>query len=461
MDDRNIHAHILIPDRQLSGEGFAKTKPQKNRTKLRDELNAYRLSWETLANRHLERHGHDARIDMGRTRDGDSIHLGKAAKGMEGRGVETDRGNVRRERDALAAARAEVAELEALQRDAFHRQGQERAGAAWDGEYTPGVEADLQSREDRMSPEQARAQWAAQLRNLEDTSATYDRDLAGKKSAPVHGSEASRPHEREAQRSWTKQDGGWDGLTREQQGNARRSWEAWTLSRGGQGGFDLPDYVAYVQTREAARKVAERPAPASKLKPTSPGGSPDVADERRAWASRLRDMDAQPPGPVRSPPPIAQKAKVRSQGRAIQVDQPALAHLRAAVAAGRSRLRTLGAKLEGVFGAVMARINARNATPGGGSARDDTSSRKVNAEIAAEARAQARAETARKAHVDREIAREFDKQQDERERQEAHRVKHSMWKEELRLSEAEAAAERLRQSIERPQTPDQGREWTP
>jgi hypothetical protein len=61
-DSRNIHLHILVPLRKIEGESFGNkvryTKPQ-----LIAQTKAWRQSWAKLANRHLKRYGHQARID--------------------------------------------------------------------------------------------------------------------------------------------------------------------------------------------------------------------------------------------------------------------------------------------------------------------------------------------------------------------------------------------------------------
>ena len=70
-DARNIHAHVMVVRRKLDGSEFVRTKErydtfgEKQAAKEADLL-AMRQSWENLANRHLERYGHEARIDMGR-----------------------------------------------------------------------------------------------------------------------------------------------------------------------------------------------------------------------------------------------------------------------------------------------------------------------------------------------------------------------------------------------------------
>ena len=93
-DDRNHHAHIMVTMRTLDGDGFALRKdPSMNR---REQLGEWREQWAHLANRHLERHGHEARIDhrslkqQGIEREA-GIHLGYAANEMAQRGAQSDR----------------------------------------------------------------------------------------------------------------------------------------------------------------------------------------------------------------------------------------------------------------------------------------------------------------------------------------------------------------------------------
>jgi hypothetical protein len=93
-DDRNHHAHIMVTMRTLGGDGFAAKKdPSMNR---REQLGEWREQWAHLANRHLERHGHEARIDhrslkqQGIDREA-GVHLGYAANEMAQRGAQSDR----------------------------------------------------------------------------------------------------------------------------------------------------------------------------------------------------------------------------------------------------------------------------------------------------------------------------------------------------------------------------------
>jgi len=92
-DQRNNHAHLLVTRRTLGPDGFAATKDWKRNPQ---ELAEWREQWANLANRHLERHGHDARIDhrslkeQGIDREA-GVHLGYAANEMAQRGAQSDR----------------------------------------------------------------------------------------------------------------------------------------------------------------------------------------------------------------------------------------------------------------------------------------------------------------------------------------------------------------------------------
>jgi len=61
-DDRNFHAHILVPLRKIEGESFSK-KDRYTKQQLSQKITGLRRSWATLTNRHLKRYGHTARID--------------------------------------------------------------------------------------------------------------------------------------------------------------------------------------------------------------------------------------------------------------------------------------------------------------------------------------------------------------------------------------------------------------
>jgi hypothetical protein len=88
-DKRNHHAHMMITMRTCDREGFA-AKKDRSLNNI-DQLATWREKWAELANRHLERHGHDARIDhrsleaQGIERE-PQIHVGVAAQAMSERG---------------------------------------------------------------------------------------------------------------------------------------------------------------------------------------------------------------------------------------------------------------------------------------------------------------------------------------------------------------------------------------
>ncbi|WP_285295714.1 MobQ family relaxase [Aureimonas altamirensis] len=115
------HAHVMLTMRTLTGDGFG---PKNRDWNDRDQLGDWRAAWEGHANRALERHGHEARIDH-RTLDaqreaaterGDlpqaaaldrepQPKLGMAASGMERRGRESERGGDWRASQARNAER--------------------------------------------------------------------------------------------------------------------------------------------------------------------------------------------------------------------------------------------------------------------------------------------------------------------------------------------------------------------
>lgn len=88
----NHHAHILLTLREIDRDGFGKRLPECDQK----EVQRLRAGWEKLANRYLERHGHEARIDR-RTLKEQGIdreptrHRGPQVDAMQRRGIETDR----------------------------------------------------------------------------------------------------------------------------------------------------------------------------------------------------------------------------------------------------------------------------------------------------------------------------------------------------------------------------------
>lgn len=108
-EERNYHAHILVTMRSIGPDGFG---PKVREWNDEAQLEQWRERWEHMANKQLERHGHDARIDR-RTLEAQGIdrqpttHRGPHVDAIERRGVEAD--NTRENYDR----RAELAELRA------------------------------------------------------------------------------------------------------------------------------------------------------------------------------------------------------------------------------------------------------------------------------------------------------------------------------------------------------------
>lgn len=117
-DQRNYHAHILCSTRRLTADGFGEKTRELDDLKT-GEVGYWRQRWAELANEHLERHGHTARIDhrslaaQGIDRE-PTQHLGPAATGYERRTGEPSW--LRQVREAEAAqARLEAAAQAAAQ----------------------------------------------------------------------------------------------------------------------------------------------------------------------------------------------------------------------------------------------------------------------------------------------------------------------------------------------------------
>lgn len=97
-DERNVHAHILMPTREMGADGTfgAKLRVLDDRASGPAEIEAIRVAWEEMANRALAAAGVDARIDrrslveQGITDRPPSWHRGPGATALERRGVRTE-----------------------------------------------------------------------------------------------------------------------------------------------------------------------------------------------------------------------------------------------------------------------------------------------------------------------------------------------------------------------------------
>ena len=125
-DDRNVHAHILMPTREIGADGAFGAKLRiLNGPTAAAEITAIRESWAELANHALEAANVQARIDHRSLAEqgverAPTVHLGPAATGVERR---TGQVSQIRERAEEAARQAEQARAEILaeQRSAADR----------------------------------------------------------------------------------------------------------------------------------------------------------------------------------------------------------------------------------------------------------------------------------------------------------------------------------------------------
>lgn len=105
-DERNHHAHVLLTTRRLGPDGFGeKTRELDDKKSGPDLITEWRRRWAETMNMALERVGVEARVDhrsLAAQGDGrlPGIHLGPHVAAMERRGIQTDRGNIHRARQA-------------------------------------------------------------------------------------------------------------------------------------------------------------------------------------------------------------------------------------------------------------------------------------------------------------------------------------------------------------------------
>jgi len=131
-DERNHHAHLMVTMRTLGPDGFAAMKDRSLNSK--EQMVAWREQWANLANRHLERHGHEARIDhrslaaRGIEQE-PTIHLGYAANEIAQRGGQSDRMDELRAILARNEIRLDMKELAAELRQLEAQQAKEQKAA--------------------------------------------------------------------------------------------------------------------------------------------------------------------------------------------------------------------------------------------------------------------------------------------------------------------------------------------
>ncbi|WP_456275063.1 MobQ family relaxase [Bacillus sp. AK031] len=99
-DKENPHAHVMLTTREMTVEGFGPKNRDWNKKEL---LEQWREEWTNHANKALEKEGIQDRIShLSHEARGleqlPTVHLGYVAHEMEKRGVQSDRGNINRER---------------------------------------------------------------------------------------------------------------------------------------------------------------------------------------------------------------------------------------------------------------------------------------------------------------------------------------------------------------------------
>ncbi|MGE6868778.1 MobQ family relaxase, partial [Lysinibacillus fusiformis] len=104
-DKENPHAHVMLTTREIDDDGFGAKNRDWNKREL---LEQWRAEWSNHANQALERAGFQERIshlshDARGLEQLPTIHLGHVAAEMEKRGVETEKGNVNRDRQEYNA----------------------------------------------------------------------------------------------------------------------------------------------------------------------------------------------------------------------------------------------------------------------------------------------------------------------------------------------------------------------
>lgn len=99
-DLNNPHAHVMLTTREITPDGFG---PKNRDWNDRGVLEQWREEWANHANKALEKEGIQERIShLSHEARGieqlPTVHLGHIAHGMEKRGIESERGNVNRDR---------------------------------------------------------------------------------------------------------------------------------------------------------------------------------------------------------------------------------------------------------------------------------------------------------------------------------------------------------------------------
>ena len=194
-DERNVHAHLLVSTRGVDAQGFKATKTEEQHYRhlyRRQYVTDLRERWEAAANHHLQRHGHEARIDH-RTLAAQGIeraptlHLGPGDSRRERQGERSAAGEVNREAVAKNAERAR----QALDQAHAERHGERETAPAAAGApkaerapiaHTQANPAPSGQERGRAAPSEDSAAKDAEIRAIEAWRAGVEREWAGQGS---------------------------------------------------------------------------------------------------------------------------------------------------------------------------------------------------------------------------------------------------------------------------------------
>ncbi|MGG3927414.1 MobQ family relaxase [Metabacillus fastidiosus] len=130
-DPNNPHFHVMLTTREITPDGFGKKNREWNDRSLLEE---WREQWADYANIALEKAGSQERIShLSNEARGieqmPGVHLGHVAHDMEKKGIQTDRGNINRERQEYNAVVIDLQkyreEKEDLQKELARKQEQQ------------------------------------------------------------------------------------------------------------------------------------------------------------------------------------------------------------------------------------------------------------------------------------------------------------------------------------------------
>ena len=147
-DKENPHAHVMLTTREISADGFG---PKNRDWNDRGLLEQWREEWANHANKALEKEGIQERIShLSHEARGleqlPTVHLGHVAHEMEKRGVQTDRGNINRDRQEYNALVVDLQkyreEKQALEQEKARQQEQKQKFEKF---TTPTERVDLQN----------------------------------------------------------------------------------------------------------------------------------------------------------------------------------------------------------------------------------------------------------------------------------------------------------------------------